>query len=577
MRPLRQIVEYFRAKRLKRLEMDILSLRGKLNFDPRLLVSDVDTNTAEAFTNRIAEYRAWSTGDSGTLRKFYCRKYGAGEQAPAARIAKANYFWAKAPATARMVHSGIPGLISTRMADILFGGGITADVIVYKDGDGEDLNEDEGAKKKANELMQTMIAAMGLQDKLQRGATNESWGGHCFFKLTHDADLSVFPIIEPYDIMRAEAIKVRGMTKAIVFKTWYKHRSNDYRLDEIYSTTEEGDACITYRLFCRTGDGEREVDLFSIPQTERLFRRAGEGEDGSARLPLGPDNRFVYTGLKGMLAFEKPNRTPSLEFPDSGYGASDYEGALDEFDALDEIVSGNIHEIRTNKTRRYIPTTLLRHDPDHPGLTLPFDDFDDSYALTEGDQDQDGKEKIEVVTVGDKTQSFLEKWKSVLSLICNKAKISPYSLGITWLEAVGPSADSLRERNQTTLDMRAGKLALWKPFLEEMLLRCLQMYAWIRKNTDADASAFPDLPFRWENTAVHVRFGDYLGDSFRERMALWTDAYSRGAVSAELMVKELYPGMTEAERQKEVNRILFAKGMSDDSPMTLPGLTGKEE
>lgn len=557
--------------------MDILSLRSKLNFDPRLLVSDVDTNTAEAFTNRIAEYRVWSMGDSGALRKFYYKKYGTGEHAPAARLAKSNYFWAKAPVTARMVHSGIPGLISTRMADILFGCGVTLDVVVYKDGDGGSLKEDSEAKQKANELMQTMTAAMGLQDKLQRGATNESWGGHCFFKLTHDADLSVFPIIEPYDIMRAEAIKVRGTTKAIVFKSWYKHNSVDYRLDEIYSTTEDGDACISYHLFRLAGDGEREVDLFSIPQTAKLFRRAGEKDDGTSRLPLDSNNSFVYAGLKGMLAFEKPNRTPSLEFPDSGYGASDYEGALDEFDALDEIVSGNIHEIRTNKTRRYIPTTLLRHDPEDPASILPFDDFDDSYAMTEGDQDQDGKEKIEVVTVDDKTQSFMDKWKSVLSLICNKAKISPYSLGITWLEAVGPSADSLRERNKTTLDMRAGKLALWKPFLEEMLLRCLQMYTWIRENTNVDGAAFPEIPFKWENTAVHVRFGDYIEDSFNDRVRLWTDVFAKGAVSAELMVKELYPGMTDEERQKEVNRIMFAKGMSADSPMSLPGLTGGEE
>lgn len=556
--------------------MDILSLRGKLNFDPRLLVSAVDTNTAEAFTNRIAEYRAWSTGDSEVLRKFYRLRYGAGEKTPFARHAKANYFWAKAPATARMVHSGIPGLISTRMADILFGNGVFADVVVYKNGDGDDLKEDTAAEKKANDLMQAMTAAMGLQDKLQRGATNESWGGHCFFKLTHDAELSVFPIIEPYDIMRAEAVKVRGITKAIVFKSWYRHHADDYRLDEIYSTTKDGDACITYRLFRRTADGDREVDLFSIPQTAQLFRRA-EKDDGTARLPLDKNNSFVYTGLKGMLAFEKPNKTPSLEFPDSGYGASDYEGALDEFDALDEIVSGNVHEIRTNKTRRYIPTSLLRHDPDDPTEVLAFDDFDDSYAITEGDPDQDGKEEIKVVTVDDKTQSFLEKWKSVLSLVCNKAKISPYSLGITWLEAVGPSADSLRERNKTTLDMRAGKLALWKPFLEEMLLRCLQMYAWIRKNTNADASAFPDLPFAWENTAVHVRFGDYIEDSFRDRLSIWTEAYAKNAVSAELMVKAIHPDMTAEDQKREVNRILFEKGMGADDPSTLSHLTGLEE
>lgn len=553
--------------------MDILSLRNKLKFDPRYLVVDVGARNAEAFTRRIAEYRVWSMGDSGSLRRFYLQGNAVGADGI---FAKANYFWMKAPVTARMVHSGIPGLISTRMADILFGNGISVDVIVYKDGDGDNLQEDTENEKKANELMKTMLSEIGMQDKLQRAATNESWGGHCFFKLTHDVDISPFPIIETCDIMQAEVIKIRGVTKAIVFKSWYEDKGKSYRLDEIYSTTQDGDACITYRLYQLTADGEREVDLYSIPQTQRLFRKKEAGEADS-RLPLDTNNSFVYVGLKGILAFEKPNKTPSLEFPESGYGASDYEGALDEFDALDEIVSGNVHEIRTNKTRRYIPDTLLRHDPNNPAVVLPFDDFDDSYAVTQGDQDQETKQKIEVVTVADKTSSFMEKWKSILSLICNKAKISPYSLGITWLEAVGPAADSLRERNKTTLDMRAGKLALWEPLIEEMLLRCLQMYAWMRKNTNIDGSAFPDIPFKWENTTVRVTFGEYIEDSFKERFSLWTDGFAKGAVSADLMVKMLYPDMTAKEQKDEVNGIMFAKGMSADNPMSLPDLTGGGE
>ena len=65
---------------------------------------------------------------------------------------------------------------------------------------------------------------------------------------------------------------------------------------------------------------KKEVDLAEIPDTEN-------------DLP-----EFIYKGLRGMIAFDLPNKTPSHEFIDSDYGASDYEGALDSFDALMNIL-----------------------------------------------------------------------------------------------------------------------------------------------------------------------------------------------------------------------------------------------
>ncbi len=567
---IQDIKEYFKERRLKRLEMDILSIRNKLNFDPRFSVLDGDPQTTEAFTHRISEYKVWSMGNASVIRRFYRGTAGNARNA----VNKLNYFWANAPTTARLVHSGIPGLISTRMADILFGSGVDVDVVVYKDMNAENLKEDAKTMKIADELMSTILGAIGFQDKIQTAATNESWGGHCFFKLSHDVDVSRFPIVETYDITRAEVVKVRGITKAIIFKSWYTHKDQQYRLDEVYSTTAEGYACISYHLFRRGSDGsDKEVDLFSIPQTAQYFHRFGEGNEHG--IHLNENNTIVYEGLKGMLAFEKPNKTPSLEFPDSDYGASDYEGSIDSFDALDEIVSGNIHEIRTNKTRRYVPSSFIPRNPHNPEEVLPFDEFDDSYVYPDVDPDQETKKEIKVVTVADKTESFMSKWKSILSTICNKAKISPYSLGITWLEAVGPGADSLRERNKTTLDMRDGKLKLWKPFLEEMLLRVLQLYAWMYDNAVSDKDGLPQIPFAWENTTVRVSFGEYVGDTYWDMLPKLGAAKAQHVASTQECVERLHPDWTSEQRQNEINLIRFEEGMSVDNPNSLPELTGE--
>lgn len=563
-------------KRVKKLEKDLNALRAKMKFDPRLLMIDHSLETEKAFSRRIYEYKVWSMGNAGALCWFY--------RTENAKIGtydynKQNYFWARAPITRRMIHCGIPGLISTRMSDILFKNGVELSAIIYKTTEGESLAEDKAAEKKANEFIKSTLAPkLNLQENLQTAAVNESWGGHCFFRLSHDFSVSAYPILETFDITQCELIKVRGLTKAIVFKTWYKHASKSYRLDEIYSTTEKGDGCITYKLFTFEGDKEREVELLSIPQTQAMFFVNGKGNPNG--IQLDEQQRFVYEGLKGMLAFEKPNKKPSREFPSSDYGASDYEGAIDEFDALDEITSANVREIRTNETKRYIPDIMIMQK-DENGEPIPFDDFCDAFMTVKGSQEQDVANKIETSTIDDKTESFLSKWKTSLSIVCNLAKISPYSLGITWLEAVGPSAESQLERNKTTLDMRKGKIELWEPLIKEMLLRALQLNAWIQKHVEGaaerqKADGVPDIDFTQGNTTIQVEFGEYVTEGVSQRITTWSGAKTARVASTEECVRQIHPDWTEKQVQDEVNIIRFEDGMSADNPDNLPELTGED-
>lgn len=558
------------------MEKDLTALRAKMRFDPRLINSDLELETDSTFTRRIYEYKIWSMGNAGALCWFYrSEKSRFGKY----DYNKHNYFWARAPICRRMIHCGIPGLISTRMADILFKNGVKIKTIVYKSAENDSLAEDKAAEKKADEFIAATLAPkLKLQENIQKAAVNESWGGHCFFRLSHDFSSSSYPILETFDITKCEIVKERGFTKAIVFKTWYEYSSRSYRLDEIYSTTEDGDGCITYKLFTFDGNKERECDLLAIPQTRALFRFGDKGNENGVY--LDDRQRFVYKGLKGMLAFEKPNKMPSLEFPSSDYGASDYEGAIDEFDALDEITSANVREIRTNETKRYIPEVMQRKDED--GNPLPFDEFCDSFELTNSDPDQNGQNKIETSTIDDKTESFLSKWKTSLSIICNKAKISPYSLGITWLEAIGPSADGLRERNTTTLEMRKGKLELWSPVLKEIILRALQLNAWMQENVTGvrerqKADGVPDIDITQGNTTVQLDFGDYITESVSQRINTWSTAKTARMASTEECVKQIHPEWTVKQIRDEVNIIRFEDGMSADNPDNLPKLTGEED
>lgn len=558
------------------MEKDLQALRAKMRFDPRLLTMKIDTETENAFTRRMYEYKTWSMGNAGALAWFYRTGNSTVGQFD---YNKMNYFWARVPSNRRMVHSGIPGLISSRMADILFKNGVKVSSVIYKNAESETLKEDKKQMAKADEFLQDVfLPKLNLTKNMQAAAVNESWGGHCFFKLSHNVSVSAYPILETFDITKCEVVKERGITTAIIFKNWYEYQNKTYRLDEIYTTTEENDACIIYKLFTFENDKEIEVDLLSIPQTQEVFYLGANGNDKG--IHLDDKQRFVYAGLKGLLAFEKPNKTPSLEFPSSNYGASDYEGAVDQFDALDEITSANIREIRTNETKRYIPETLIPRDS--AGNLLPFDEFCDSYEKVNGDVDQDAQNKIETSEIKDKTESYLSKWKTVLSMVCNKAKISPYSLGITWLEAVGPSAESQLERNKTTLDMRKGKLLLWEKLLKDLILQALKMNAWMQQRVEKvkavqQNDGVPEIEFTDGNTTIQLDFGDYVTESVSQRLTAWGAAKGNKVASTETCIREIHPDWTDKQVMDEVNIIRFEDGVSLDNPDNLPKLTGFEE
>lgn len=547
------IFDLMKKRRLTRLEEDLKMLRNEMNFNPFATYLE-DHETADKFSQRIAEYKTWSIGSGELLRRFYLSS---------STVETLNYFWKRAPVGTRMLHSGIPGLIASKMPRILFGSGVQTVVDVYTE-DGRKVLE--GKSKEAKETLDTILKEMNVSDRLTAAATDESWSGHCFFKLSHDASLSQFPIIETADITNAEVIKNRGVTKAIVFKTWYKPKKDDnWRLDEIYGVNDAGDATITYRLYKLENGKEKPMPLNALPETQDL-----------AEIGLDEDGTYTFDGLKGLLAFEKPNKIPSLEFPHGNYGASDYEGAIDSFDALDEAYSKIIEEIRSNRTIRYTPSSMIPRDRD--GEQRLSDDFTNNYVKVESDPDQDAKNQITFSIIPDKTEDHKQKYVTALSAALNKAGLSPFAIGITGLESINASAESQQERNKVTLETRKAKLELWKPFLEKMYEQILAYNDWLVRNVKGiKQDGFKPIDATLDQIKVRVEFGDYIMDTEKQRTEIWGSAKSMGVASIHEAVRKIHPDWEDTDIEEEVNLIRYENGMAADDPSLLPELDGKTE
>lgn len=564
-----KVSNYFLERRLSKLENYLQLINKRYEFNP--LKTHLPTSLLEQdlASKRLAENLTWFSASVKALREFY-RTNVAG-----LNLDDGTYFWTKAPNKNRKVHSGIPNLISRKMATILFGRGVNIDINIYKEGQEENNVVDEKLSKKAKELMDEVLLKLAFNEKLKKAAISESWSGHIAFKLSHDIDLSPFPILEIADKRTFEVVKNRGITTAIIFKTYYKKDKKDFILHEIYTTApreyvtkvdgvdvevDKGTSMIMYKLYLKKTNGDlEEVELSALPETAEL------------------QSEIIYYGLKGMLAFDKPNLIATGELADSIYGASDYQGAYSTFDSLDEIVSEIVAELREHKTIRYIPDVFLPIDSH--GNVLKYDDFVTNYVITqERFNEQDYEPKINITQITDKTNQHYEKYKVFVAQACNICGLSPLSLGITGLESINSSDKSTRERAKTTIETRNDKLEIWKPFLTEVLVKIMEMTSWIQTSfPETIEEGIPKIDIDYSNCDVFVTFPDYVDDSTKERIEAWGPAKQYGVVSTEMAVRKIHgDDLSEADIIDEVNRIRYEQGMLFNTPDLLT-LDGEED
>ena len=271
-----------------------------------------------------------------------------------------------------------------------------------------------------------------------------------------------------------------------------------------------------------------------------------------------------------MLAFHKPNKLPNNEFSHSVYGASDYEGAIDSFDALDEIYSELAYETRNNKTIRFIPSTMI---PKYADGTTNFDimGFITAFQQVEGSLDQSAKNELTVQQIQDKTASLVEKFKNALVTAINNAGLSPIALGITGLEAVNAGESSQRERNRVTLETRKDKINnYWNPFLVELYTQLIAFNNWLIKKAGAKQNQKVKVEdFNFETVDITFDFGNYVVENETEVITRWGAAKQSGLASIETGVREIHPEWTDDQVLEEVTRIKFENNIGVDNPSLL--------
>jgi hypothetical protein len=235
-----------------------------------------------SYESNVLKNRIWYRGDPSELDQFF--KQSAVDQVSNSR------FWAAVPSAGlniRKIHSGLPAMIADRLSDIvtsdLTGIDLETDELVAL---WEEISEDNGFLELVGEaIVDTLVAGDGA------------------FKITVDANLTEYPIIEFFSGEQVDYKVTRGRLQEVLFYTDYTVKDKDYRLEEIF-----GRGYITYRLL--NADG-KEVPVATVPELAELVD-------------------VTYTGNFVMSVPMQFFKSPKW----AGRGKSIFDSKSDSFDAL---------------------------------------------------------------------------------------------------------------------------------------------------------------------------------------------------------------------------------------------------
>lgn len=456
----------------------------------------------EAFTHKdqVLMNRIWYRGDPAELKQFY--------ESLGHAYGNDSRFWAVVPLagqTIRKIHTGLPSLIIDMLNDIT-----NDDCLGVRFWD--DLDE---RRQSALQTVWDDIAKDNNFISVQKEATRIALAeGDAAFKISIDAEVSEYPIIEVYPPDQFEPIYRRGRLFEIDFYTFYEHENATYKLVEKY-----GKGYIQAVLYKLDNDREIEIDLNSIPQTESM------------------QPEVLFNGDFIMGAHLRINK--SAKFPNRGKAL--LETKYDIFDALDEVVSQWLDAVRLGRVTKFIPDELIPRDNDGNKL-LPNPIINQFLTMgTSSIVSEEGTQKGPVVTQPDiKADQYLASYIQFLDMAL-QGVISPSTLGIDVKKL--DNAEAQREKEKTTLYTRNKIITALEKVIPRLAENVMKTYDNMLGRTPGEYKAT-------------IEFGEYANPSFEAMVETLGKAVSYRIMSIKKAVDELYgDNMTEEEKEAEVQRI----------------------
>lgn len=484
---------------MKLMEKVKSSIRNWLNIRPGqqnvIQITELLTHGQDIAKNRI-----WYRGDSFEIAQLY-RQIG--------DSSVGLMFWGAKSTPGmeiRKIHTGIPGLLVDRLADITL-----ADLNVL----------DFGKNAPQKELWESIAKETNFEKQLERATKEALYIGDGAFKISFDSQVSELPILEWIPGDRVDFVYQRGRIKEIIFKTFFTESGRNYTLLEHY-----GYGYITNELYQDSNIRDLKATSFTSDLKDYIF------------------DKEVIMGVPFKI-FESTKW--------EGRGQSIFDRKIDSFDALDEAWSQWMDALRAGRTKQYIPECFLPRDP-NTGMALTPNAFDNRFIKTDTDTRETANNQIDIQQAAIPHDSYVATYVTALDLAL-QGLISPSTLGIDVKKL--DNAEAQREKEKATLYTRASIVTSLQEFIPELVAMTLNAYQVLQKKNIVEVT-------------VSVPFGEYANPSFESQVETVGKGKTQGIMSIEASVEELYGDSKEDEwKKEEVARLKNEQGISEMEEPTL--------
>lgn len=486
------VIDFFKNKVFKKLKLvktaDPNSERlTYINDDEAIRLSNVKGN------------RIWYLGDGDELLNWYTNQqtYGWAKN-PIYNRNKRQYFWGRSVnEMVKRIHSGIPKAIIDTISNIV--GMPDIDAMDPRLQDIFDCNNFD--------FMLTQ----------QARPLTEVDGDGCW-KINICPQLSEHPLLEWYESENWAPIIKSNVLLGAVFKSYYADKSDKhYVLFETRTLRPDGLA-IEYQLY----ELGKSNDLLSckldkVPELANLENQLVQGCKQLLAVPM----KYYFDPLH-------PQRGKSL-----------YDGKLDLFDMLDEILTQAGQTNRVSTPVEYYPVDLLKREkqgqPVLPAL------YNRQYVKIEATPDGNGDMNNTITT----TQPDLnfDKYGQLFSDTLGNILIgllSPSSLGIGI--AKDDNALAQREKEKQTIFTRNTIISNETKALVKLSNQLLMCQDYIETGM-----------FQEKDYQISIKYDEFANPSFESELQVLGPAWTSGQISTERFVAMLWAGkLSEEEMAKEV-------------------------
>lgn len=486
----------------------------------------------------IAEADAWYSGDEDKLAGFYG---GISTSATGGRWAK---FWSRLSSgtsnsdqakRGQRLHVPAAADIAATSADLLFG---EFPSFTIPDAHGETPSADA---KLLEESLADLADYGSWGSVLLEAAEIGSALGGVYLRPTWDTAVDDRPMLTVVHPDRAVPVFRFGRLVQVTF--WQVlpggERGEVWRHLECHTP-----GMIAHGLYLGTATdlGERHNLL------EHRDTKAFAGEDGTGDGTVDLATEF---GITGLLAEYVPNVKPNRKHRGMPVGRSDTAGLEGLMDALDEVWSSWVREIRLGKLRILVPSDFL--DKAGRGQGASFDPDQEVFSPLDVDAGAN-MGTAQLITPFAPTLRVADHATTALDLferIVTGAGYSPQSFGMQG-DGAAITATEVNAHSGKSDNTTARKQGYWRPALQRLAFNMLAL--------DHKLAAGPaPMP-------VQVAFPDTAEADMRDTASTLNLINLAKAASTETKVRMLHPEWEEQQVAAEVARILEEDAPTVDDP-----------